>query len=70
MVLDCQEPHLAAGVPTWSVAMNTALRPQPSTRPQPRTKPMDDAEYNDLCACRCSRLPGIHPAGQCATRKS
>ncbi|WP_285503178.1 hypothetical protein [Actinokineospora sp. NBRC 105648] len=50
--------------------MNTALRPQPSTRPQPRTKPMDDAEYNDLCACRCSRLPGIHPAGQCATRKS
>ncbi|PPK65409.1 hypothetical protein V5P93_005813 [Actinokineospora auranticolor] len=29
------------------------------------TRPIDDAEYNDLCACRCGRLPGTHTAGQC-----
>ena len=25
-----------------------------------------DAEYLDLCECRCSRLPGTPTAGQCS----
>ncbi|MCP2267808.1 hypothetical protein [Actinokineospora diospyrosa] len=37
------------------------------TTPHPTT-PMDDAEYDDLCACRCGRLPGTHSAGQCTQR--
>ncbi|MBM7776123.1 hypothetical protein JOD54_006327 [Actinokineospora baliensis] len=42
----------------------STLTPAP-TRP---TQPLDDAEYDDLCACRCPRLPGTHTAGQCTQR--
>ncbi|WP_156893213.1 hypothetical protein [Actinokineospora enzanensis] len=42
---------------------------QTATHPTPtrHTRPIDEAEYNDLCECRCTRLPGTHTAGQCAT---
>ncbi len=48
--------------------MNTATQARSPRAAQPRTsRPVDEAEYEDLCACRCSRLPGIHSAGQCSS---
>ena len=36
-----------------------------TSRARHATLPVDDLEYEDLCECRCSRLPGTHTAGQC-----
>ncbi|GAA3039420.1 hypothetical protein [Actinokineospora globicatena] len=44
------------------------LRTAPTATPTRPARPIDEAEYNDLCACRCHRLPGTHTAGQCTPR--
>ncbi|GAA4663532.1 hypothetical protein GCM10023214_65300 [Amycolatopsis dongchuanensis] len=32
-----------------------------------RPVPITDAEYLELCECRCPRLPGTHLAGHCGS---
>lgn len=29
-----------------------------------------DEEYDDLCSCRCPRLPGTHGSGECANAEA
>ncbi|RLK61777.1 hypothetical protein [Actinokineospora cianjurensis] len=57
---------LAADSPEFAMsAFRTATAAITPPRP---SRPVDEAEYDDLCACRCGRLPGTHTAGQCTQR--